>query len=202
MCARMARFSRGLVVGCLAAAVTAAGAQPSSDTPPDSAALQAAARTSGSAGPVDQAPIPSAPASGQYPGAPEAGPKQQALREIARRLLGIDIKPGGNQPKSLEMLILPVFDQNPTNGLITGIEVTGTYQPKDATTQKSTFYGGIAYSSKSQLLTGVEYRFYPAGNRWNLQRVGRLVHRRRGSVLGGTGPPETARRCRLRCALR
>src|SRR5205823_1824423 len=50
-----------------------------------------------------------------------------------------------------------------------GIEATGTYRSKDPSTQVSTFFGELAFSSNGQVFAGVEHSFYPAGNRWNLQ---------------------------------
>jgi hypothetical protein len=87
------------------------------------------------------------------------------------------------------MLILPVFSQNPTTGMVLGVGATGTHRSKDPTTQASTFNGAIAYSAESQLLTGFAYSLFPAGNRWNLQgewayldtSCGPLVHGMRNS---------------------
>jgi hypothetical protein len=102
------------------------------------------------------------------------GPRQRDLIDIARSLFKIKTKPGDEKPKQLEMLILPVIDQNPTTGFVLGMGVTGTYRSKDPSTQLSSFNAAIAYSSKSQLLTGAEYNLFTKGNRWNL--LGELAY--------------------------
>jgi surface antigen Omp85-like protein len=169
MCPTTARFARFLAVGCAAAAVTAAGAQAPPDAPPAGTPPTATAGPSGSGSPVQPGAAQTEPSRDHAAVGSQTGPKQRDLLDVAQRLLGFTFKPGGDKPKSTQMLILPIIDQNPTNGFIMGIQATGTYRPKDRTTQVSTFTGGIARSSKSQSFAGVEYSFYPAGNRWNLQ---------------------------------
>src|SRR5690242_11939814 len=122
MCAVMALLTRCLAVGCVAAATTGAGGQPP-DSPPGSGTSSPAVAPSSPAGEVKQAPPQSPPAQDQH-SEPAAGPKQRDLLDIAHRVLGISIKPGGDKPKSLSMLILPIIDQNPTNGFVFGIEAT------------------------------------------------------------------------------
>ncbi len=101
--------------------------------------------------------------------APASAPKQRDLEDVANSLFRIKTKPGDEKPKQLEMLILPVIDQNPTTGFVLGVGATGTYRSQDPKTQLSSFNAAIAYSSKSQLLTGIDYDLYTRGNRWNLQ---------------------------------
>jgi hypothetical protein len=163
----MALFTRTLAIGCVAAAMTSASGQPPGQ-PPDSGA-QPPAAASAPTGELKEAPAQTPPAPDQQSGAPETGPKQRDLTDIAHRLLGISIKPGGDKPRSLDVLVLPIIDSNPTYGFTMGIEATGTYRPKDPATQTSTFWGGIAYSEKSEYFAGLEHNFYPAGNRRNLQ---------------------------------
>ncbi|MCW3100816.1 MAG: surface antigen [Chthonomonadaceae bacterium] len=110
-------------------------------------------------------PLPSqAPVSGTL----TPGQRQRDLFDVARSLFKIKTKPGDEKPKQLEMLVLPIIDQNPTTGFVLGVGATGTYRSKDPNTQISSFDTGIAYSSKSQFLTAATYDFFTRGNRWNL----------------------------------
>ena len=169
MCPTTAWFTRCLAVGCAAAAVTAAAAQGPPEAPPASTPSTSGVGTDGSGSPAQPGSAPGAPTQGHAEGAPQKGPKQRDLLDVAQRLFGFTFKPGGDKPKSVAMLILPIIDQNPTYGLVLGVQATGTYRSKDPTTQVSTFNAGVAYSDKSQFFAGAEYSLYPAGNRWNFQ---------------------------------
>ena len=125
-------------------------------------------------------------------------------------LLGITEK-GVEHPQAFKPLftLLPVVAYNPTQGaLIGGAAIVGIYLGDPATTTISNISANVLYSTKNQLLSGINSVLMLADNSWQLQGDWRFListrtpsglapappRSRRGSPSTGMAPRRPSRR--------
>jgi hypothetical protein len=105
-------------------------------------------------------------------------------------LLGITEK-GVEHPQAFKPLLtlLPVVAYNPTQGaLIGGAAIVGIYLGDPATTTISNISANVLYSTKNQLLSGINSVLMLADNSWQLQGDWRFLVFNQDTFGLGTGP--------------